>query len=68
MTPRTRREGGAYRNDHSMFEWSKLCGQSTDVFYQFCYWQLPSIEQHNVLQCWPFVQGWHEARPREYNS
>jgi hypothetical protein len=67
MMARTRREGGAYRNEQSLFEWSKLCSAPTDIFYQFCYWQLPTLSHFEHMQSWPMVQGWHEYKFREYN-
>jgi hypothetical protein len=68
VSARTQRfEGGSFKTENGLIEYSKFCSQPTDSFYQWCWWQVP-LEMHKTTQCWPFVQGWHEAKPREYNT
>jgi hypothetical protein len=67
MNTRTQRfEGGSWKS--KLGESSKLCSRPEDTFYQFCYWAVPSLSQHITLQCWPYVSGYAEAKPREYNA
>lgn len=64
---RTQRfEGGSFKAKQGNY--SKLCSRYEDTFYQFCYWAVPTLNHHVQLQCWPYVSGHAEARPREYNA
>jgi hypothetical protein len=67
MNTRTQRfEGGSWKS--KLGESSKLCSRPEDTFYQFCYWEVPSLKEYIVLQSFPHVSGYSEARPREYNA